>query len=105
MAGPRRVSKRGHTHDTRALVVAAHAQGVSTPTARTGMPPTALVVQVGEHPALRSDSSRHPTGAPLSAWLDQREAGLDQPLARIRCAREHRSRRGIEAEAVSLPGA
>jgi hypothetical protein len=82
MAGPRRVSKRGHTHDTRALVVAAHAQGVSTPTARTGMPPTALVVQVGEHPALRSDSSRHPTGAPLSGWLDQREAGLDQPLAR-----------------------
>ena len=82
MAGPRRVSQGGHTHDNHDVVAAAQASGVSTPTEHTGMPPPALVVQVGEHSALRYDPSWHPTGAHLSGWLDQREAGLDKPLAR-----------------------
>jgi hypothetical protein len=37
----------------RALVAAAQAQGVSTPTERPGRPTTALVGQGGEHTAMR----------------------------------------------------
>jgi hypothetical protein len=38
--------------ENRAIRSAAQAQGLSTPTERTGMHPTALVVKVGEHTAL-----------------------------------------------------
>jgi hypothetical protein len=67
--------------ETSALLAAAQAPGVSTPTARTGMHTTALVVQVGEHTAIRYYSSRRHAGANLQGLLDQREAGLATPLA------------------------
>src|SRR5262249_41496763 len=57
------------------------AQGVSTPTARTGMPTTALVVKVGEHTAILYYSSRRHAGENLQGLLDKRAAGLDKPLA------------------------
>jgi len=66
--------------ENRALVAAAHAQGLSTPTERTGMHTTALVVKVGEHTAILYYSSRRHAGENLQGLLDQREAGRDKPL-------------------------
>jgi transposase len=57
------------------------AQGVSTPTARTGMHTTALVVKVGEHTAILYYSSRRHAGENLQGLLDKRETGLAKPLA------------------------
>jgi hypothetical protein len=59
----------------------AAAQGLSQPKERTGMHTTALVVRVGEHTAILSDSSRRHAGENLQGLLDKREAGLDKPLA------------------------
>jgi transposase len=59
----------------------AAAQGVSTPTARTGMHTTALVVKVGEHTAILYYSSRRHAGENLQELLDKREAGRAKPLA------------------------
>jgi transposase len=64
-----------------AILAAAQAQGVSTPTERTGMHTTALVVKVGEHTAILYYSSRRHAGENLQALLDQRAAGLATPLA------------------------
>ena len=64
-----------------ALVSAAQAHGLSTPTARTGRHTTALVVKVGEHTAILSSSSRRHAGDHLQGLLAKREAGLDKPLA------------------------
>ena len=64
-----------------ARLAAAQAQGLSSPTERTGMPTTALGVKVGEHPAIWDDSSRRHAGENLPGLLDKREAGLDKPLA------------------------
>jgi hypothetical protein len=64
------------------MVAAAQAPGWSTPTARTGRHPTALVVKVGEHTAILYSSSRRHAGANLQELLTKREAGLDKPLAR-----------------------
>jgi transposase len=64
-----------------ALLAAAPAQGLSTTNERTGMPTTALVVQVGEHTAIWYYSSRRQAGENLQALLDKREAGRTQPLA------------------------
>ena len=63
------------------MLSAAQAQGLSTPTERTGMHTTALVVKVAEHTAILYYSSRRHAGENLQALLDQREAGLDKPLA------------------------
>jgi hypothetical protein len=60
----------------------AHAQGLSTPKERTGMPTTALVVQVGEHTAILYYSSRQHAGENLQGLRDKRAAGLDKPLVR-----------------------
>ncbi len=67
--------------DNIARLSAAQAQGLSTPQERTGMHTTALVVQVGEPIAMLYDSSRRHAGENLQGLLDQREAGLDKPLA------------------------
>jgi hypothetical protein len=64
-----------------AILAAAQAQGVSSPTERTGMHTTALVVKVGEHTAILYYSSRRHAGENLQGLLDKREAGLDKPLA------------------------
>jgi len=64
-----------------AMLAAAQAQGVSTPTERTGMHTTALVVKVGEHTAILYYSSRRHAGENLQGLLDKREAGLHKPLA------------------------
>jgi transposase len=64
-----------------AILATAQAQGVSTPTERTGMHTTALVVKVGEHTAILYYSSRRHAGENLQGLLDKREAGLDKPLA------------------------
>jgi hypothetical protein len=64
-----------------AILSAAQAQGVATPTERTGMHTTALVVQVGEHTAILYYSSRRHAGENLQELLDKREAGLAKPLA------------------------
>jgi transposase len=69
------------SEETRALVAVAQAQGLSTTTERTGMHTTALVVQVGEHTAMLSSSSRRHAGEHLQGWLDKREVGLAKPLA------------------------
>jgi len=63
-----------------AMLVAAQAQGVSTPTERTGMHTTALVVKVGEHTAILYYSSRRHAGENLQGLLDKREAALAKPL-------------------------
>src|SRR5207253_4980140 len=63
------------------MLSAAQAQGLSTPTARTGMHTTALAVKVGEHTALLYYSSRRHAGENLQGLLDKREAGLEKPLA------------------------
>ena len=63
------------------IVSAAQAQGLSTPTERTGMHTTALVVKVGEHTAILYYSSRRHAGENLQGLLDKREAGLATPLA------------------------
>jgi hypothetical protein len=57
------------------------AQGVSTPTARTGMHTSVLVVKVGEHTAILYYSSRRHAGENLQGLLDKRETGRDKPLA------------------------
>jgi len=67
--------------ENRDLVAAAHAQGLSTTNERTGMHPTAWVVQVGEHTAILYSSSRCHAGENLQGLLDKREAGRDKPLA------------------------
>ena len=64
-----------------ALLAAAQAQGVSTPTERTGMHTTALVVKVGAHTAMLYYSSRRHAGENLQGLLDKRVAGLAKPLA------------------------
>jgi len=64
-----------------AIRAAAQAPGVSTPTKRTGMHTTALVVKVGEHTAILYYSSRRHAGENLQGLLDKRETGLDKPLA------------------------
>ncbi len=66
--------------ENRALGEQATAQGLSAPTARTGMHTTALAVQVGEHTAILYYSSRRHAGENLQALLDKREAGLTKPL-------------------------
>jgi hypothetical protein len=66
--------------ENRAMVAAAQAQGLSTPTERTGMHTTALAVQVGEHTAILYYASRRHAGENLQALLDKREAGLHTPL-------------------------
>ena len=58
----------------------AEARGFSRPTERTGMYPTALVVQVGEQPIGLSYSGRAHAGENLKALLVQRQADLSQPL-------------------------
>lgn len=63
------------------LVAAAQAQGLSTTNERTGMPTTALAVQVGEHTAILYYSSRRHAGENLQGLLDNRAAGLEKPLA------------------------
>jgi hypothetical protein len=63
------------------ILSAAQAQGVSSPTERTGMHTTALVVKVGEHIAILYYSSRRHAGENLQGLLDKREAGLAKPLA------------------------
>jgi transposase len=65
----------------RDLVAAAHAQGLSSPTERTGMHTTARVVKVGEHTARLYYSSRHHAGENLQRWLEKREASREKPLA------------------------
>lgn len=67
--------------ENRDLLAAAHAQGLSTTNARTGMHTTALVVKVGEHTAILYYSSRRHAGENLQGLLDKREASLDKPLA------------------------
>jgi hypothetical protein len=67
--------------ENQALLTAAQAHGVSTPTDRTGMHTTALVVKIGEHTAILYYSSRRHAGENLQRLLEQREAGLDPPLA------------------------
>jgi len=62
------------------MLSAAQAQGLSTSKERTGMPTTALVVQVGEHIAILDYSSRRHAGENLQGLLDKREAGLVKPL-------------------------
>ena len=64
-----------------AILAAAQAQGVSTPTERTGMHTTALVVKVGAHTAILYYSSRRHAGENLQGLLDKREAGRAKPLA------------------------
>ena len=64
------------------LIAAAQAQGLSTPTARTGMPTTALAVKVGEHIAILYYSSRRHAGENLQGLLDNREVGREKPLVR-----------------------
>jgi hypothetical protein len=66
--------------DNRPMVAAAHAQGLSTPTERTGMPTTAVAVQGGEHIAMLYYASRRHAGANLQGLLDKRAAGLGKPL-------------------------
>jgi transposase len=63
------------------LISAAAAQGLSTPTERTGMHTTALAVKVGEHLAILYYSSRRHAGENLQGLLDKREVGLEKPLA------------------------
>jgi transposase len=67
--------------ENRVLFDQAQAQGLSTPKERTGMYPTALAVQVGEHTAILYYSSRRHAGENLQGVLDKREAGLEKPLA------------------------
>jgi transposase len=67
--------------ENRELFDQAKAQGLSTPKARTGMHTTALAVQVGENTAILYYSSRRHAGENLQGLLDQREAGLEKPLA------------------------
>lgn len=67
--------------ENRERVAAAQAQGLSRPKERPGMPTTALVVQVGEHTAMLYYSRRRHAGENLQGLLDQREAGLEKPLA------------------------
>ena len=62
------------------ILAAAQTQGVSSPTERTGMHTTALVVKVGEHTAILYYSSRRHAGENLQDLLDKRVAGLDKPL-------------------------
>ena len=64
-----------------ALLSAAQAQGVSTPTERTGRHTTALVVKVGEPTAILYYSSRRQAGENLQGLLAKRAPGLEKPLA------------------------
>lgn len=67
--------------ENRALLSAAQAQSLARPHERTGMHPTALAVQVGEHTAILYYSSRRHAGEHLQALLEKRPAGLAKPLA------------------------
>jgi transposase len=62
------------------LLAAAQAQGLSTPSERTGMHTTAMAVQIGEHTAILYYSSRRHAGENLQRLLDKRAAGLAKPL-------------------------
>jgi transposase len=62
------------------LLAAAQAQGLATPSERTGMHTTALAVHVGEHTAILYYSGRRHAGENLQRLLDKRAAGLDKPL-------------------------
>jgi hypothetical protein len=66
--------------ENRGMLAAAQAQGVATPTERTGMHTTALVVKVGEHTAILYYSSRQHAGENLQDLLDQRDARLAKPV-------------------------
>ena len=66
--------------ENHALLTAAQAQGLATPTERPGRHTTALVVQVGEHTAILYSASRRHAGENLQRLLEHREAGLDKPL-------------------------
>jgi transposase len=66
--------------ENRALLAEAEAHGLSTPTERTGMHTTALVVKLGEHTAILYYSSRRHAGENLQRLLDKRAAGRDKPL-------------------------
>jgi transposase len=59
----------------------AAAQGRSRPKERTGMFTTALVIRVGERLIALYYSGRAHAGENLGALLEQREAGLEPPLA------------------------
>jgi transposase len=63
------------------MLAEAEAQGLSQPTARTGMHTTALAVKAGEHTIILYYSSRRHAGENLQGLLDKREAGLAKPLA------------------------
>jgi hypothetical protein len=67
--------------ENRDLVAAAQTQGLSAPQERTGMPTTALAVQVGEHTAILYYSSCRHAGENLQGLLDKRQVGLAKPLA------------------------
>jgi len=67
--------------ENRDLVAAAQARGLPAPEARTGMHTTVLAVQVGEHTAILYYSSRRHAGENLQRLLEQREVGLEKPLA------------------------
>jgi transposase len=60
---------------------AAAAQGVSRAQERPGMFTTALVVRVGERLICLYYSGRAHAGENLAAWLEQRQADLEPPLA------------------------
>lgn len=66
--------------ENHAMLAAVQAQGVATPTERTGMHTTALVVKVGEHTVILYYASRRHAGENLQGLLEQREAGLAKPL-------------------------
>ena len=65
----------------RELFAPAQAQGLSTPTERTGMHTTAWAVQGGAHTAILYYSSRRHAGENLQALRDKRAAGVANPLA------------------------
>ena len=72
-----------------ALLAAAQAPGVSTPTERTGRHTMALVVQVGAPTAILAYSSRRQAGETLQGLLAKRAAGLTRPLARADALTSH----------------
>ena len=66
--------------DNRKMRAQAEARGLSRPPERTGMFPTAWVVQVGERTICRYYAGRSHAGENLKALLAPRQAGLDKPL-------------------------
>jgi transposase len=60
----------------------AQAQGKAQADERTGMPTTALIVQVGEHRSCWYDPGRRHAGENLEVLLSKREPGRGKPLVR-----------------------